>query len=301
MALPATEKLFTIRRSSRLRQRLISSSRHVASTNASLSIKSTPTAGGILLKLPPEIRDMIYALLFSAGDLSLLRTCRGINTEAQSTFYRAGIFRQEAGYYAVNRLFDTSSQLLAQNFELRCNLDCYIHSTTIKPVLNFRPASYFVHRGIYRNKLLIKLNFGILISLSGIKSSITKVLKRRKSFVGFRVLVVELMPRLMIYADEGRIRLFVKKLLEPILGPAVEHNGDNGPYIKFRPWSAVGRQHHILEPVSITYDVLNRQRFYTRFHEVDRPADENEEEHGGGGEIGEGEEVSGEKMGVGTN
>lgn len=51
----------------------------------------------------------------------------------------------------------------------------------------------------------------------------------------------------------------------------------------------------------MTYDVLNRQRFYTRFHEVDRPADENEEEHGGGEEIGEGEEVSGEKMRVGTN
>ena len=228
MPLPATEKLFTIRRSSRLRQRLISSSRHVAPTNASLSITSTPTAGGILLKLPPEIRDMIYALLFSAGDLSLLRTCRGINTEVQSMFYRAGILRQEAGYSAVNRLYDTSSQLLAQNFELRCNLDYYVEFTTIEPVLNFRPASYFVHRGIYRNKLLIKLNFGIVSSLSEIKSNITKVLERPKSFVGFRVLVVELMPRLRIYADEGRIRLFVKNILEPILGPAVEHYGKNG-------------------------------------------------------------------------
>ncbi|KAL9129135.1 MAG: hypothetical protein Q9175_007379 [Cornicularia normoerica] len=60
-------------------------------------------------------------------------------------------------------------------------------------------------------------------------------------------------------ADKTKIRLLVKTILEPNLGPAADDNEDDARHIEFRPWGAVGRQHHRLEGACITDDVLGSE------------------------------------------
>lgn len=110
--------------------------------------------------------------------------------------------------------------------------------------------------------MLIELRFDIKDSVSEIENTITCLLDRAKSFVGFRVLVVKFLPtpRRYTIADETRIRLVVKNILEPDLGPAVdyEEKWDDGRCIEFRPWSNAGRQSHKLEPVCFITQAFHR-------------------------------------------
>ena len=213
---------------------------------------------------------MIYTILLSTGNVSILRTCREINMEAQSMLYRAGICRKKAGYCRRHETFDsTPSNLLIQNIELRCN----IKSRFINPApftwqnnrledLPFWPASSFARGDIRRNQMFIELDLGMKTSVPQIEGFITRLLGRAKSFVGFRVLVVKFPPRRRRYsiASETRFRLMVRNILEPDLGPAVdyEEKWNDGRCIEFHPWSNAGRQSHRLEPVWFIMRTMNR-------------------------------------------
>lgn len=220
---------------------------------------------------------MIYAVLVSAGDLSILRTCREVNSEVQSRFYREAICRKEAGYcvkdhsynddsyydhsYYDHRYYNPSPSLQAQNFELRCNLDSSFDRSNARTMqtsresnpFTFRRVSSFGRGDIRRKQLIIKLKFGAKTSLSQAEAMMVRLFDKPEIFVGFQLLVVKLlsMPKDWNIADKTRIGLVVRSILEPALGAAVHHEGkeDDGECIEFHPWSLVGNQSHRLKPV----------------------------------------------------
>ena len=68
----------------------------------------TKTSTRTLLSLPREIRDKIFAHLFKAGDLAILRTSKQIYHESRGRLYREGVFRLTVGGSSVRRtLWDT--------------------------------------------------------------------------------------------------------------------------------------------------------------------------------------------------
>ncbi len=212
------------------------------------------------LKLPPEIRNMIYSSILSTGQLSILRTCREVNMEAQSMIYREGVCRRNAGNTPT--YYNPSSRPKIQNFEVRCDIDSHgSHPTTMQTsrgiwpstYWTFRPASSFGRADVRRNQMTIELDFGAGSSPSEDIGFILRLLDRPESFVGFRVLVVRFlnMPSRWSTADKGAIGSAVKNILEPSLGTAVDYegNGNHGRCIVFHPWSNAGYQSHTLEPV----------------------------------------------------
>ena len=223
--------------------------------------------GAILLRLPPEIREMIYTILFSCGHLDILRVSRMINAEAQLVFYQAGVSRQIAGLNQrhINdcyRALDQNS--LIQNFELQCNLYSRIAHGSSERILssfmrsmqtqrstsplNFRPASEFGSPDVCRNQMLIKLDFGppsSSTSSSEFDQWIRRLLARARSFIGFKVLVIETTrtPRSWTLDDRTRLGAIVNSMLEPGLGPA---RGNDIGHIEYRPWSVVACQQHTI-------------------------------------------------------
>ena len=58
-----------------------------------MSLSPSQSPYGNLGLLPPEIRAMIYALVFSAGSTALTRTSKALHAETQDTFHRYSVFR----------------------------------------------------------------------------------------------------------------------------------------------------------------------------------------------------------------
>ena len=272
-----------------VQQRTNRSSEDTASTSTSLPSPSPPTVWGTLLKLPPELRDIIYAFLFSAGDLSILRVCRGLNTEAQSILYRAGVFRQDVAYYLDYRFHDTLSEFLVQNFELRCNLSTRLQARSIffgnARTSTVASASHYAHGNICRGQILLKLIFGASSSLSMVEDEITNFLAGPEDLIGFQHLVVHFSinkasdqgPGVWGTANKNRVTQLVKYILEPTLGPAHQHyDGNDCLCLGFRPWRFVKHRYQRLEPLWTPYDSLGRQMLYTRFHATNCSIDESE-------------------------
>ena len=222
----------------------------------------------------------------------MLHVCKEINMEAQSILYQAGIFRKEIGYRTVYRFHHTSLSPLAQNFELRCNLDSGLRARP--PVYRpsnytfdvmFAPASYYDRGDICRKQMLMKLDFGPKHHLSKPRDEIIMLLAEPERFVGFQSLVVTFMlkgaenPRAELWttADEIMIRQMVKDILEPTLGPASEYEEDYYQCVEFRPWSFAKHQHRQQESLWTTRDALGRQRLYKRFYAAKRSIDGGED------------------------
>ena len=255
-------------------------------------------AGGILLRLPPELREMIYTLLFSDGHLDILRVSRIINTEAQLVLYQAGVLRQMAGLHNHDSYRVSGIKSSIQNFELQYTLysrlahrssgkncssavgEMQMHWRT--SYWNCRPASDFVDSHICRNQMVIKLDFGPRSSsafLIEVESWIEMLLERARGLIGFKFLVVEATrtPRSWTMADRTRIGALVNSILEPELGPA---RGDDIGRIEYRPWSVVACQQHTIQLVPSRHDFQHgRLPPYKWFQlESERKAEEEEEE-----------------------
>ena len=257
-------------------------------------IPPASTAGGILLQLPREIRDMIYALLISVGDLSILRVSRMINAEAHFSFYQAAIARQSAGFnhVLINDSYRRRTWQI-QNFELQCNLDSRLEPPPGVPMsivgptmqtarkrdssMSFRHASYFGDYDVCRNQMFIKLDFGPPSSLAPPADAvkwIRELLQPARIFRGFKVLVIEATrtPSFWTMADKTSIGLLVNSVLEPELGPA---SGDDIGRIEYRPWSVVASQRHTIESLSWLSDSLLRPILHKRFEiDSEREAEE---------------------------
>lgn len=195
-----------------------------------------------------------------------MRTCHEVNNEVRSRFFQEAICRRKVGYSSSYQShYNPPPSLQAQNFELRCNLDSSLDKYRVRgiqaarkwdqwdPVVTFRRASSFGRGDIRRKRMVIELQFGAQISLSENERVIKNVFEQPERFVGFQLLVVKFlpMPEPWTVADKTRIGLKVRNILEPKLGPAVhyEENGDDCGCIEFHPWSLMGSQSHILEPV----------------------------------------------------
>ena len=280
MALVPAAEESAIRRSSRIRQQMVVSgtldsyTKKYSSTNQQSRKVPRPKVPQpkvpqpkiptfhFFLKLPRELRDMIYTILISTGHLSILQTCREVNLEAQSMFYRAAICRQYAGYwrYWEHRL-SIVQELLVQNFELHCILDSSDDRSTLRAIqtsrekpVPFQHASKFGRSDVRRNQMIIELKFGAKSSVLDAEYTLVQYFDRPESFVGFRLLVVKFlpMPEEWQSTSRNRIRQVVKNILEPELGSAVEteEEGYDGCHMEFHPWDLAGRQSYRLESVA---------------------------------------------------
>lgn len=103
--------------------------------------------------------------------------------------------------------------------------------------------------------MVIELRFGEKAGLLNAEHSIKKYFDEPGCFIGFRYLVVKILPTPKCWdSDElTRIGEVVKERLEPRLGPAVlckgDGEGDDGECIVLHPWSLAGQQNYSLEPV----------------------------------------------------
>ena len=101
--------------------------------------------------------------------------------------------------------------------------------------------------------MVLELGFRTKTTFSDADYSLERFLDQPECFIGFRLLVVQFlrMPRHWSTNYKTRIRQAVIDRLEPKLGSAVHYGGkeDGGERIEFRPWSRVGVQRHVLEPV----------------------------------------------------
>ncbi|KAM0805815.1 hypothetical protein BDR22DRAFT_906431, partial [Usnea florida] len=252
-------------------------------------------AGAILLRLPPEIREMIYAILFSGGHLDIIRVSRMINAEAQLVFYQAAIARQSAGFNhkSINRSYNRGPTLQIQNFELQCNMDSRLEPppgvmmSNVEPTMqtsrarhssmSFRCASRFGEHDVCRTQMVIKLDFGPPSSLAppaDAEKWVRELLQPARIFRGFKVLVIEATrtPSFWTMADKTSIGLLVNSVLEPELGPA---SGDDIGRIEYRPWSVVASQRHTIESLSWLSDSLLRLIPHKRFEiDSEREAEE---------------------------
>ena len=241
--------------------------------------RNEDSPGAILLRLPPEIREMVYSVLCSCGHLDIFRVSRMINAEAQLVFYQAAVSRQIAGLNQ-RQINDWEGALdqdsLIQNFELQCNLYSRIAHGSSENILstasrtmqtqrsngplNFRPASDFGSSDVCRTQMLIKLDFGppsSLTSSSEFEQWIRRLLSGARSFVGFKVLVVQAtrIPRSWTMDDRTRLGAIVNSVLEPALGPA---KGNDIGHIEYRPWSVVAcQQHTIISDVHTIRPILS--------------------------------------------
>lgn len=121
------------------------------------------------------------------------------------------------------------------------------------PSERFLPANFFGRGDVRRNRIVLELGFRRKTSFADADYSLDELLDQPESFIGFRLLVVKFlaMPRGWSTDNKNRIRQVVMDRLEPKLGSAVHYQGeeDGGERIEFRPWSRVGVQRHVLEPV----------------------------------------------------
>lgn len=212
-----------------------------------------------LLKLPPELRHIVYEPLIQAGDLSILRVSKLISQEAALFLPKAGTFR-----IGIDREVDRRTNNPLTSFTLLCrhpmiappciqNLDMRINLVHLRRlVVDKRIITYFSGNEIARRSCKItilvrphglnikRLIYRDIASLTGFKVLTLKVEYRENKDHEAEVLGY-IYPQLLIpdqnVLHEKPLKDYeeVSRLLATNLGPAQLNDSLEGPYLSFKP------------------------------------------------------------------
>ena len=223
-----------------------------------------PKYGGALFVLPREIRDKIYGLLFKGryraawiaqplhtelripnydqSDFSILRLSKTIGSEATETLYSENVFRfimsERPEHYVIKPDFDCLKGVVPLIKNVILDVDTYTLNAAdclYEPNRNC-PMRILEGIDVRRQSLHVRMLGCREILLEG--STLASFCHRLKTFVGFRAVTVEILPRhwlLKLDYQSGddfmcgresetlmsRFILAVAEELEPAFGPAV--------------------------------------------------------------------------------
>ena len=223
----------------------------------------TPLAMFPLLSLPQELRDQIYRILFTNGDVTLLRVSRAVHNNATPEFCRSANFKI---HLKQQRPFTTpdSDKVYLKSSNFSHVPTCVVNNTKVH--IDFhRPGpewtwlsevSNFVCKTRKETLTVILHNLGYNWCTEDLGTYV-RWLKCAQTFK--EVIVTALSSENSIFlirnraVTRARNRIMYKAVeieLEPILGPCKWYNGStpNETYILFRPrrhWgSSAMRQDH---------------------------------------------------------
>ena len=229
-----------------------------------LASRGTATSSFPLLKLPPELRAIIFEPLIQAGDLSILRVSKLINQEASSLVKKVAILRIN-----LNRRINRQMTI-----DLTAKITLYGHLTLTAPdyiqnldicldmlrrpglPVNTKLIPYFSGNQIARRSCRITILFGILgpvpkpleenttyrviASLTGFRSLTLKLVYYEDE--KYEAAMLRRMNPLLITDDPDLTRKAllrdykeVSKFLALNLGPAKLNNSLGEPYLSFEP------------------------------------------------------------------
>ena len=231
---------------------------------SSPATRETATGTFPLLKLPPELRTMIFEPLIQAGDLSILRVSKLINQEAVSLLKKVAILRMNLNTRDVYETTMTLTAKMTPYGDLTYtapdyiqNLDiCLNHVRWTGPQVITRLLEYFSGNQIARRSCKITMFFpycGPLLKLPH-KSAVYRVIA---GLTGFRFLTLKLVyyinepyetavlrhkNALPTTDDPNRKYKFlsqsykqVSNFLATSLGPAKLKDSLGEPYLSFEP------------------------------------------------------------------
>ena len=235
-----------------------------------LATRETATGTSPLLKLPPELRTIIFEPLIQAGDLSILRVSKLMNQEAVLLLNKVAILRldisgsaiyQTETTIAVTAKIDLCGRLTLTGPDYIQNLDiCLTVDRHCGLGLNTKFVKYFSGNQIARRSCNIKIFFGltgpfphpihrstnykVIASLSGYRFLTLKLVH----FVNetYEAAVLRSKNPLLMTDDPDspykwmgmgykQVHKQISNFLEAYLGPAKLNDSLEGPYLSFEP------------------------------------------------------------------
>ena len=209
------------------------------------------------LRLPPELRVMIYEPLIQAGDLGLLRVSKLVNQEAVAYLKKVAILRVYLGRPVISRvalpltakitlygILKLTAPDYIQHLELRIEL-----TTPSRFTIDAKLIQCFTGKEVARKTCKITIRFGKL-GPNPPRIAENEVYRGIAALTGFEVLVLKLVyradtaylaslrrrngrriPPTLISTDYDKVVEFLTKTL----GPAVFDNRLNRDCLRFRP------------------------------------------------------------------
>ena len=245
----------------------------VQDSETGTSLECSNQANSTLLRLPPELRLMIYKPLIAAGDLKILRTSKLVHKEATDLLKKNGILRMNLGYtdrissanFPLTWSLSPTSTLTAhatdaiQHVEYHFNVNSNVFlvwSRQFDPYTNL--IKLFGGRDIVRQSCSIFLHIGRHGWVPDRSCFMREhVLRAITNLTGFKTLVFRIINEWDQQRENhrvGRFGLFaprtekdythrmllddyenVRKALEITLGPAILHTRLKGHFLEFHP------------------------------------------------------------------
>ena len=251
---------------------------------SSLAARKTATGTSPLLKLPLELRTIIFEPLIQAGDLSILRVSKLMNQEAVLLLKKVAILRLNISgsdiYQTETTIALTATITLYGDLTLTApeyiqNLDiCLNMNRRTGPGLNTILVKYFSGNQIARRSCKIRIFFG---PTGPLREPLHKsaAYKAIASLTGFRFLTVKLVYFVNLCYEEAVLRsknplletddpdvLYkfmgmcyqqvhkrISNFLEIYLGPSKLNDSLEGPYLSFEPRAFKPGLPHPLAPM----------------------------------------------------
>ena len=242
-----------------------------------LATRESATRTFPLLKLPPELRAIVFEPLIQNGDLSILRVSKLINQETVSLLSKIAILRINLNRQANRQITITLTAKITLYGNLTLTAPDYIQNLDICLDMLRRPGfpvntkliQYFSGKQIARRSCKITILFGILgpvpkplrenttyrviASLTGFKSLTLKLEYYEDE--KYEAAMLRRMDPLLITDDpdlthRALLRDYkeVSEFLSLNLGPANLNDGLGEPYLSFEPRAFKRRLPHPLAP-----------------------------------------------------
>ena len=234
--------------------------------------KEASTPGGTLIRLPLELRDMIYRLVLPDGHLDILLVSNFINAEATAMLYKVRTCVMEIGWRISGNTHDHRSRPgifgeLVQNYELRMNIDLGYQFSYLKShKYDFKPLMSFGDANICRKSMVIKLDLTKAQLKINFKRVVDVVFKQLWCLVGFEIVVIKILGDIPENKNTPwtHIKKKVREILDSELGPAV-CSDEEAQCIEYQPWKFFSHRCRLF-PESWASDSGTQRRYqHTRF------------------------------------
>lgn len=200
---------------------------------------------GTLVKLPLELREMVYRRSFAVGGFSILQASKAVNQEATPTLFKTGTCIMKLGFDEDHTppMFLPSQELADKLQNIRLNISHYHLESTLNDAWTFwtrcerediKQSSKIASRpDISRQRCVISF----LNHFWALRTRDHQVLDMLKLFTGFEIVIIEIrvekppVPGICASQKEANDCMsagfeLLKAALEPTLGPAELGFGD---------------------------------------------------------------------------
>lgn len=197
---------------------------------------------GNLLKLPQELRDMVYGHAITSGTTSILRASKQTRKEASKLLFPKGIYRLTVGFYnsTPNPRLSPNLAKNIQNLKIRANGRDMFMIGLKKPLGILR---LFEGSHIKRKDCILTIEGDPCVDDLGA----SPVVRALEKFTGFERVILELdldwwgepwpdtmheIHHAQVWGRICRALSYQKEILEPTLGKGHRHNDEEGAWYR---------------------------------------------------------------------